>query len=94
MSLRIIFAGTPDFAVPVLQALIDSEHEVIAVYTQPDRPSGRGRKVQESSVKTLALEKNIPVFQPVVFFNRFFCVSISCAVARSVLLAYFADKCD
>lgn len=63
-SLRIIFAGTPDFAASALIALINSEHEVIAVYTQPDRPAGRGRKLRASPVKEIALEQNIPVLQP------------------------------
>ena len=63
-SLRIIFAGTPDFSVSPLQTLIDSEHEVVAVYTQPDRPAGRGRKLTASPVKQLALENNISVYQP------------------------------
>ena len=63
-SLRIIFAGTPDFAASALTALIGSEHEVIAVYTQPDRPAGRGRKLRASPVKEVALEHNIPVLQP------------------------------
>lgn len=62
--LRIIFAGTPDFAASSLAALIDSEHQVIGVYTQPDRPAGRGRKLKASPVKSLALEHNIPVYQP------------------------------
>lgn len=62
--LRIIFAGTPDFSVAPLQALLDSEHEVIAVYTQPDRPAGRGRKLTASPVKQLALQHDIPVYQP------------------------------
>ncbi len=64
MSLRILFAGTPDFSVPTLQALIESEYEVVGVYTQPDRPRGRGKKVQFTPVKTVAVEHNIPVFQP------------------------------
>ncbi|MDC9729632.1 MAG: methionyl-tRNA formyltransferase [Methyloprofundus sp.] len=63
--MRIIFAGTPDFAVPALQAILDSEHEVVAVYTQPDRPAGRGRKLQAGPVKQLALDAGVPVFQPV-----------------------------
>lgn len=67
--LRIIFAGTPDFAAVALQALIDSEHEVIAVYTQPDRPAGRGRKLKPGPVKQLALTQNIPVYQPVSLKN-------------------------
>ncbi|WP_063650067.1 methionyl-tRNA formyltransferase [Aliivibrio fischeri] len=62
--LRIIFAGTPDFAARHLSALIDSHHEVIGVYTQPDRPAGRGKKLTASPVKELALEHNIPVLQP------------------------------
>lgn len=64
MSLKIIFAGTPDFAARHLAALLDSEHDVIAVYTQPDRPAGRGKKLQASPVKQLALENNIQIFQP------------------------------
>ena len=62
--LNIVFAGTPDFAARHLQALIDSEHNVIGVYSQPDRPAGRGKKLQASPVKVLALEHNIPVYQP------------------------------
>lgn len=62
--LRIIFAGTPDFSVPPLKTLIDSEHQVVAVYTQPDRPAGRGRKLTASPVKQTALEHDIPVYQP------------------------------
>ena len=63
--LKIIFAGTPDFAVPALKALLDSEHEVCCVYTQPDRPAGRGRKLTPSPVKQLALEYHLPVCQPI-----------------------------
>ncbi|RKZ66328.1 MAG: methionyl-tRNA formyltransferase [Gammaproteobacteria bacterium] len=62
--LRIIYAGTPDFSVVALEALIASEHDVIAVYTQPDRPAGRGRGMQASPVKETALQHDIPVFQP------------------------------
>lgn len=62
--LRIIFAGTPEFSVSALQALLDSEHEVVAVYTQPDRPAGRGRKLTASPVKALALQHDLPVYQP------------------------------
>lgn len=63
-SLRIIFAGTPDFASAHLQAVLDSHHEVIAVYSQPDRPAGRGQKLKPSPVKELALKHDIPVYQP------------------------------
>ena len=63
-TLNIIFAGTPDFAAQHLQALLDSEHHVIAVYTQPDKPAGRGKKLQASPVKQLAEQHQIPVYQP------------------------------
>jgi len=65
--MRIIFAGTPEFSAETLQALLTTDHEICAVYTQPDRPSGRGRKLTASPVKQLALEHNIPVEQPVNF---------------------------
>lgn len=65
--MKIIFAGTPEFAVPSLQLLLDSEHQVCAVYTQPDRPAGRGRKLHPSPVKALALTAGIPVLQPLTF---------------------------
>ena len=63
--MKILFAGTPDFSVPSLQALLDSPHDVVAVYTQPDRPAGRGRHTSASPVKQLAMQHDIPVFQPV-----------------------------
>lgn len=63
-SLKIIFAGTPDFASVALEALIGSSHEVIAVYTQPDRPSGRGLKIKPSAVKELAQHYKLPIYQP------------------------------
>ncbi len=62
--LKIIFAGTPDFAVPALAALIKAGHDVVLVLTQPDRPSGRGMKLKASPVKELALQHAIEVFQP------------------------------
>jgi len=61
---RIIFAGTPEFAATALAALLGSPHEVCTVYTQPDRPAGRGRKLKASPVKELALQHGIPVHQP------------------------------
>ncbi|MDT8386910.1 MAG: methionyl-tRNA formyltransferase [Thiogranum sp.] len=63
--MRVVFAGTPAFSAPVLQALLDSEHAVVGVYTQPDRPAGRGRKLTTGPVRQLALRSGIPVFQPV-----------------------------
>jgi methionyl-tRNA formyltransferase len=62
--LKVIFAGTPDFAAQHLAALLDSKHDVVAVYTQPDRPAGRGKKLTASPVKVLGEEHNIPVYQP------------------------------
>ena len=63
--MKIIFAGTPDFAAAHLQALIDSDqHQVVAVYTQPDRPAGRGKKLTASAVKQLACDHNLTVLQP------------------------------
>ena len=63
--MKIVFMGTPDFAVPCLQALIDSGETVQAVFTQPDKPKGRGYKLTPPPVKELALKYNIPVYQPV-----------------------------
>jgi methionyl-tRNA formyltransferase len=70
--LRVVFAGTPDFAASVLAALLESQqagptHQIVACYTQPDRPAGRGRKLTPSPVKALALAHDIPVLQPLNF---------------------------
>ena len=62
--MRIIFMGTPDFAVPALQTLIDSDHDVIAVYSQPPRPKGRGMVLTQSPVHELSEQNDIPVFTP------------------------------
>ena len=80
--LRVVFAGTPDFAASSLAALLDSEHEVVAVYTQPDRPAGRGRKLTPSPVKQLAQAQALPVYQP---------VSLKDAEAQAELAALNAD---
>jgi methionyl-tRNA formyltransferase len=69
-GLNIIFAGTPEFGVPCLDALLQSTHHLKAIYTQPDRPSGRGRKLQASAVKHWALQHQIPVYQPLNFKNQ------------------------
>ena len=81
-KLKIIYAGTPEFAVPALQALIQSHHEVVAVYTQPDRPAGRGRKVQFGVVKQTAIDAGLIVEQPVSLKNE---------DAQQTLEAYHAD---
>ncbi len=61
---KIIFMGTPDFSVGTLKALLDSEYEVQAVFTQPDKPKGRGKALQMTPVKAVALEAGVPVYQP------------------------------
>lgn len=65
--MRIVFAGTPEFAVPALDALVAAGHDIAAVYTQPDRPAGRGRRLSPSPVKRRALALNVPVEQPESF---------------------------
>ena len=62
--MNLVFAGTPEFAVPALRALLDAGHTILAVYTQPDRPAGRGRKLGMSAVKEFALERGLRVHQP------------------------------
>lgn len=62
--MNIVFAGTPEFGLPCLDALFHSEHQLKAIYTQPDRPAGRGRKLQASAVKEWAIQHDIPVYQP------------------------------
>jgi methionyl-tRNA formyltransferase len=79
---RILYAGTPDFAVPALSALVESPHVVLAVYTQPDRPAGRGRKPSPSPVKRRALEAGLPVLQP---------ASLKDEAVQAVLAAWEAD---
>ncbi len=80
--LRIIFAGTPDFAARHLQALITRGHQIVAVYSQPDRPAGRGQKLQPSAVKQLAEQHQLPVYQP---------KSLKKAAAQAELAALNAD---
>ncbi|VUD64321.1 Methionyl-tRNA formyltransferase [Thalassocella blandensis] len=80
--LRIIFAGTPTFAAKHLQAIIESEHQLLAVYTQPDRPAGRGKKLKPSDVKVLAEANGIEVQQP---------PSLKSEEAQATLAAYQAD---
>ena len=67
MSLKVIYAGTPQFSVAALEAIVQSEHQVIAAYTQPDRRAGRGKKLTPSPVKQCALAHQIPIFQPESF---------------------------
>ena len=80
--MRIVFMGTPDFAVGALEALVEAGHEVVAVVTQPDKPKGRGKEMQFTPVKICALKHNIEVFQPIKIKNP---------EAISVLREYKAD---
>lgn len=82
MSLKVIFAGTPEFATYPLQALIESEHQVVAVLTQPDRPAGRGNKLTPPPVKVLAEQHSIPVHQP---------LSLKTAESQALIAQYQAD---
>ena len=63
-DLKIVFMGTPDFAVAILSALLEKNHSVVGVVTAPDKPAGRGRKIKESAIKTFAREKGLPILQP------------------------------
>jgi methionyl-tRNA formyltransferase len=65
--LQIVFAGTPEFTLPCLNTLANSRHRLLAIYTQPDRPSGRGRKLQPSAVKRWALANQVAIYQPLHF---------------------------
>ena len=62
--LRVLFAGTPEFALPPLKSLINANYDVVAVLTQPDRPAGRGKKLRASPVKSMAMENGLEVLQP------------------------------
>ncbi len=81
-SLSIVFAGTPEFAAGHLRALLNSQHKVVAVYTQPDRPAGRGKKLTASPVKSLALEHSLEVQQP---------LSLKDEDTQNILRQYQAD---
>ena len=65
--MKLVFMGTPDFAVPALEALVRAGHDIAAVFTQPDRPRGRGMQLSFSPVKEFALQHEIPVYQPESF---------------------------
>ena len=81
--MKIIFMGTPEFAVPSLQYLLNSEHQVVAVFTQPDRKQGRGQKVVASPVKLLANKHSVPVFQPETLKNKDF---LDCFLQADVVI--------
>jgi methionyl-tRNA formyltransferase len=71
-KLKIVFMGTPEFAVPMLEALVNSEHEVVGVVTAPDKPAGRGMQLMESDVKKFAMQKSLRILQPEKLKNESF----------------------
>ena len=86
--MRIIFAGTPDFAAHALMALV-AEHEIILVLTQPDRPAGRGMQLTASPVKQLALQKNLPVLQPQSLKDPAFQLALNATRADVMVVAAY-----
>ena len=88
-ALRVIYGGTPEFAVPALRSLIGSTHKVVAVYTQPDRPAGRGRKLQASPVKILAESAGIAIEQPENFRDEEICQRLADYKADVMVVAAY-----
>ena len=80
--LKVVFAGTPDFAARHLQGLIDSPHQIVAVMSQPDRPAGRGKRLQAPPVKAMALDAELPIWQPAL---------LKSADSEAILSQYEAD---
>src|SRR2546421_8447102 len=80
--MRIVFMGTPESAVPSLRRLVDDGHEIVAVWTQPDKPAGRGKKLHQSSVKEFALQHNLAIHQP---------QKIKISEAKELFASYNAD---
>lgn len=88
-KLRIVYMGTPDFAVLPLQKLLEAGHNVVAVVTNPDKPAGRGQKIQESAVKKFAVEKGLPVLQPERFRDEQFLAELRALEADLQLVVAF-----
>lgn len=89
--MRVVYMGTPDFAVNTLQALIDSDHEIIGVVTQPDKPKGRGKKMQFTPVKELAAAYDIPVYQPVKVREEAFIAKLKEMEPDIIIVAAFGQ---
>ena len=68
--MKIVFMGTPDYSASILENLISSGNDVVGVFTKPDKPHGRNKKILSPPVKQIALEHNIPLFQPITFKNN------------------------
>ena len=88
-KLRIVFMGTPDFAVGILDTIYNSPFEIAAVITAPDKPAGRGQKVSVSAVKTYALEKNLPILQPTNLKNEDFLAELASYNANLQIVVAF-----
>jgi methionyl-tRNA formyltransferase len=88
-ELRIVFMGTPDFAVPTLQALVEHQYHVVAVVTAPDKPAGRGQKLQQSPVKEYAVSHGIPVLQPTNLKSESFLEELSSYQANLQIIVAF-----
>lgn len=89
--MRLVFMGTPDFAVPALQTLAASRHEVVGVVTQPDKPKGRGKHLQAPPVKEAALELNIPVYQPEKVREESFVEELAQLKPDAIIVAAFGQ---
>lgn len=87
--MRIVFMGTPEFAVPSLAALLTSEHSVVGVVTQPDRPKGRGQELAASPIKQLALQRKIPILQPLKMKDPAFLDALSAWKPDLIVVAAF-----
>lgn len=92
--MRIVFMGTPDFAVPSLNALLERGHEILAVYTQPDKPKGRGHKLLPPPVKETAMAHNIEVRQPTTFKNNEDEIAYLKALAPELIVVAAYGKID
>lgn len=89
--MKIVYMGTPDFAVPTLDAIVDAGHEVIAVITQPDKPKGRGKAMTYPPVKEKALEYNIPVYQPAKVRDESFVEKLKDMKADAIVVVAFGQ---
>ena len=87
--MRIVFMGTPEFAVESLRILVENNYDVVGVVTMPDKPAGRGHKVQYSAVKEYALEKNLTILQPEKFKDENFLAELSCLKADIQVVVAF-----
>ncbi len=88
-KLKIVFMGTPEFAVPMLEAVLNSEHEVVGVITAPDKPGGRGMKLVESDVKKFATERSLPILQPEKLKNEKFLAELKALNADLFVVVAF-----